>query len=52
MINNLVYESEVVANVPEDYRLDFNGPIPEEEVGNIDIPKNYRLSMTYICENF
>ena len=39
MINSLVHESEVIVSVPEDYGIDFSGPIPEEEVGTIEIPE-------------
>ena len=39
MINSLVRESEVIVSVPEDYGIDFSGPIPEEEVGTIEIPE-------------
>ena len=39
MINSLVYESEVVANVTEDYGVDFTGFIPEEESETIEIPE-------------
>ena len=39
MINSLVRESEVVTNVLKDYGIDFSGPIPEEEVGTVEIPE-------------
>ena len=39
MINCLVRESEEVTNVPEDYGIDFSGPIPKEEVGIAEIPE-------------
>ena len=38
MINSLVRESQVVTSVPEDYGIDFGGPIPEEQPGTVEIP--------------
>ena len=39
MVNSLVRESKVKVNLPENYEIVVNGPIPEEEIGTIEIPE-------------
>ena len=38
MINSLVRESQIMTTIPEDYGVDFDGPIPEEQPGTVEIP--------------
>ena len=41
MMNSFIREREAhrYEEVPEDYGIDFDGPVPEEEIGTIEVPQ-------------
>lgn len=40
IMNSFIRESEAhYDKVPEDYGIDFDGPVPEEEIGTIEVPQ-------------
>lgn len=41
MFNSLMQESDIQSSIdmPSDFGIDYEGPVPDEEIGTVEIPE-------------